>query len=32
MTELNIGVLSIQGDVSENVSSTQDALKEFGEK
>ena len=32
MTELNIGVLSIQGDVSENVSSTQEALKEFGEK
>jgi len=32
MTELNIGVLSIQGDVSENVSSTQDALKEFDEK
>ncbi len=32
MSELNIGVLSIQGDVSENVSSTQDALKEFGEK
>lgn len=32
MSELNIGVLSIQGDVSENVSSTQDALKEFSEK
>jgi len=32
MSELNIGVLSIQGDVSENVSSTQDALNEFCEK
>ena len=29
MTELNIGVLAVQGDVAENVSSTQTALKEL---
>ena len=32
MTELNIGVLSVQGDVAENLSSTQDALKELGQE
>lgn len=30
MSKLNIGVLSIQGDVSENVSSSEAALKELG--
>lgn len=32
MTELNIGVLSVQGDVAENLSSTQDALKELSQE
>ena len=32
MTELNIGVLAIQGDVAENIRSTQDALKELGKE
>ena len=32
MTELNIGVLSIQGDAAENLSSTQDALKELSQE
>ncbi len=32
MTELNIGVLSVQGDVAENLSFTQDALKELGQE
>lgn len=31
MTDLNIGVLSIQGDVAENVTATKDALKELDE-
>jgi len=31
MTDLNIGILSIQGDVIENVNSTKDALNELGE-
>jgi 5'-phosphate synthase pdxT subunit len=31
MSELNIGVLAVQGDVEENVRSTQIALKELGE-
>src|SRR3989304_2275442 len=30
MSEINIGVLSIQGDVAENVASTEAALKELG--
>ena len=30
MTDLNIGILSIQGDVTENVSATKDALEELG--
>jgi pyridoxal 5'-phosphate synthase pdxT subunit len=30
MSELNIGILSIQGDVAENISSTKDALNELG--
>ena len=30
MSELHIGILSIQGDVAENVSSTKDALNELG--
>ena len=32
MTELNIGVLSVQGDAAENLSSTQDALKELNQE
>ncbi len=32
MTKLNIGVLSIQGDAAENLSSTQDALKELSQE
>ena len=31
MTDLNIGILSIQGDVIENVNSTRDALDELGQ-
>ncbi len=31
MTDLNIGVLSVQGDVAENVTATKDALKELDE-
>jgi len=31
MTELNIGVLAVQGDVAENVRTTEDALKELDE-
>jgi len=31
MTDLNIGVLSVQGDVAENVAATKDALKELDE-
>jgi 5'-phosphate synthase pdxT subunit len=31
MSDMNIGILSIQGDVAENVSATEDALKELGE-
>lgn len=31
MSDMNIGILSIQGDVAENVSATVDALKELGE-
>ena len=31
MTDINIGILSIQGDVIENVNSTKDALNELGE-
>lgn len=31
MTGLNIGVLAVQGDVAENVSTTEDALKELDE-
>ena len=30
MSDLNIGILSIQGDVAENVSATEAALKELG--
>ena len=30
MSDLNIGVLSIQGDVAENGTSIKDALKEMG--
>src|SRR3989304_1702964 len=30
MNEINIGVLSIQGDVAENIASTEAALKELG--
>lgn len=32
MIKLQIGILSVQGDVMENVITTQDALKELGEK
>lgn len=32
MSELNIGVLSVQGDVAENISATQEALKELGQE
>ncbi len=31
MTGLNIGVLAVQGDVAENIHTTQDALKELDE-
>jgi len=31
MTELNIGILAVQGDVAENVRTTEDALKELDE-
>lgn len=31
MSDLNIGILSVQGDVAENVNATQNALKELGQ-